>query len=665
MKSRALVLFSLLLTLTLHAQLPEAEVPEISLGAQADAESQAATSDSFVAPNHFLQRLYPGRLLAISEATFPSLLTSIEAINFDQNTALTGFFQIPPDPSGAAGPDHVVNVVNSSIQWFAKSGGAAQNTQSLKSFFANVPVTGTFDPKVIYDPHAGRFVVVTLERVFATPAAANSPSNQSKIFVAVSDDSDPNGTWYRTMIDAKTTIGTSERWADFPGIAVDEEAIYITNNMFGFAGTQPFGGVRLWILPKASFYSGGVAVVNKYDPIGLANANAEGEGAVATTAQPALAFDAPAGFGTYLMQYGGLSDGVTIYLGMIEIRNPVPSPSFVGHFVPIGLAANYDNLAFGFPGAQQLGSTRTIATNDRRVSQTPTLRLNNVYLAAPMLAPVTAGADANQVTARWFRVNVTNTSAPVLADHGPIGGEQIAPGTHTFFPSVAANCSGDMAIGFAASGPNIHPGAYFTGRQAADAAGTTNAPGTLRAGVDVYVRAFQPNPASTATSRWGDYTGTSVDPSDNTFWVFNEYALTQGTIIASVGPHEQGRWGNAHGRFDLDATAPVISGLATSTTSLWPADHRLVDVAVNYSVTDNSCRPVTCVLTVASNEPDNGTGDGNMSPDSVVVDDHNVKLRAERSGSGSSRVYTVTATCTDSSTNSVSQSTTVTVPHNR
>jgi len=315
----------------------------------------------------------------------------------------------------------------------------------------------------------------------------------------------------------------------------------------------------------------------------------------------------------------------------------------------------------GLPGAPQLGSTRRIATNDRRVSNTPIMRDNSLYLAAPMLAPATS-ADPNQVTARWFRVDVSATAAPLLVDHGSIGGEDIAPGTFTFFPSVAVNCSGDLAVGFAASGPNIHPGAYFTGREAAAAPGTTKPSGVVRAGLDVYVRAFQPNPASTATSRWGDYTGTSVDPVDNTFWVFNEYALVGGTIIASIGPHEQGRWGNAHGRFDLDETPPVVSGVSASPSSLWPPNHQMKDVSIAYTVTDNSCRPVSCTLSVSSDEPVNGDGDGNTSPDWIVVDDHTVQLRAERSGSGDGRIYTVTATCTDSSANSFSQSVQVTVP---
>jgi hypothetical protein len=123
-------------------------------------------------------------------AVYPTLGASFDGINFNKNATNTGLFQIPPDPCGTAGPNHVVSVVNSTIQWFLKD-GTLQHNQSLRNFF-NIfaPATATFDPKVIYDVHQGRFVVVTLERV---GTVNNQASNRSRIYVAVSDDSDPNG----------------------------------------------------------------------------------------------------------------------------------------------------------------------------------------------------------------------------------------------------------------------------------------------------------------------------------------------------------------------------------------------------------------------------------------------------------------------------------------
>jgi len=108
--------------------------------------------------------------------------------------------------------------------------------------------------------------------------------------------------------------------------------------------------------------------------------------------------------------------------------------------------------------------------------------------------------------------------------------------------------------------------------------------------------------------------------------------------------------------------APVISGASATPELLWPPNHRMVDVTIDYTVTD-PC-PNTCVLTVSSNEPVNGTGDGNTSPDWEVIDVHHVRLRAERAGNGDGRTYTISITCTND-TNGLSSTKTVTVvvPH--
>jgi uncharacterized repeat protein (TIGR01451 family) len=111
---------------------------------------------------------------------------------------------------------------------------------------------------------------------------------------------------------------------------------------------------------------------------------------------------------------------------------------------------------------------------------------------------------------------------------------------------------------------------------------------------------------------------------------------------------------------------PTITGVAADPSVLWPPNHKLVNVTVNYNVTDNCpLPPGSCTLSVTSNEPINGTGDGHTSPDWIVLDDHHVLLRAERAGNGNGRIYTITITCTDSGGNSSSEDVMVTVPHDR
>lgn len=112
-----------------------------------------------------------------------------------------------------------------------------------------------------------------------------------------------------------------------------------------------------------------------------------------------------------------------------------------------------------------------------------------------------------------------------------------------------------------------------------------------------------------------------------------------------------------------DTEAPVIHNLAASPDKLWSPNHKMKDITVSYHSTDNCGVPITCSLTITSNEAVNGKGDGNTTPDWVVMDDHHVQLRAERSGKGSDRVYTITTTCTDQYGNSSQSATTVKVPH--
>lgn len=111
----------------------------------------------------------------------------------------------------------------------------------------------------------------------------------------------------------------------------------------------------------------------------------------------------------------------------------------------------------------------------------------------------------------------------------------------------------------------------------------------------------------------------------------------------------------------IDNQPPVISGASATPNSLSPPNHQMITVTVPYTTSDN-CGPVTCALSVASNEPINGLGDGDTAPDWVVVNAHKVKLRSERSGKGNGRVYTITITCTDPSGNRSTKKVLVHVP---
>ena len=105
-------------------------------------------------------------------------------------------------------------------------------------------------------------------------------------------------------------------------------------------------------------------------------------------------------------------------------------------------------------------------------------------------------------------------------------------------------------------------------------------------------------------------------------------------------------------------------------TKLWPPDHKLVTIHAHVTVSDVCDPNPTFVLTsITSNEPDNGLGDGDTANDIqgavYGTPDVEFQLRAERSGKGAGRVYTVVYTAYDGSGNSSQAVATVVVPHDQ
>ncbi|MDB6125394.1 MAG: domain containing protein [Pedosphaera sp.] len=158
-----------------------------------------------------------------------------------------------------------------------------------------------------------------------------------------------------------------------------------------------------------------------------------------------------------------------------------------------------------------------------------------------------------------------------------------------------------------------------------------------------------------------------------------------------------------------DTTPPTITGCWVTPKCIWPPNHKLIPVEIKVCAVDSCKSAAWKIISVTSNEPigsgcddkdkdkdngkdknkekgnDKGTGkggnngkngqedgksqsnsNGHTAPDWVITSDHCVQLRAERSGKGSGRVYTITVQATDCSGNiSAPKILTVTVPHSQ
>jgi hypothetical protein len=120
----------------------------------------------------------------------------------------------------------------------------------------------------------------------------------------------------------------------------------------------------------------------------------------------------------------------------------------------------------------------------------------------------------------------------------------------------------------------------------------------------------------------------------------------------------------------VDTTAPTLAP-EPNLSILWPPNHKMVDITINANASDDSGLPPTLSAAIKSNEPQEGLGDGDMTPDwtAPVIDQETgvitLQLRAERSGLGEGRIYTVSITAVDDAGNASSTNVEIIVPHDQ
>ncbi len=162
----------------------------------------------------------------------------------------------------------------------------------------------------------------------------------------------------------------------------------------------------------------------------------------------------------------------------------------------------------------------------------------------------------------------------------------------------------------------------------------------------------------------GEYIGVAGDAS-NFYYLWGD---NRTTITTTAFPN---------GRLDPDVfferevapsanRPPVCSTVTANPSTLWPPDHRLRLVTLS-GATDPDNDPLTLRITgVTQDEPLNGLGDGNTSPDAQVGPrSDQVLLRAERSGAGDGRVYRISFVVTDGRGGSCTGRVVVGVPHDQ
>ena len=412
----------------------------------------------------------------------PALLNSFPGLKL---TRPTGW--IPPDTMGAVGPSHLLSTLNGGVGIFNKTTGAKLSEVTLQGFWASLgtspgqPAYDVYDPKALYDQHSGRFVVVSI---------GGRAAPYSWILVAMSDTSDPNGTWNKYAIDADLNNGVQgNNFADFPGLGLDNSYIYISANMVG-------GGPKIWVIPKAQLLAGA-------NPITWTEFN--NLLGVSWGMQPAHTY------GTSSAEY--LIDGLQ-YFGL----NPLPLAKVCSITFPSGTPTFTDMgffqvnfRAVALPQAPQPDGSSLIDTGS-------TTFLNLVFRNGTLWTAHTIPDDTGLRTeVEWLQLDPAAVGPPTNPGI-PVQRGRISHATRFYYyPSIAVNAAGDVGIGFSGSSPTEYASAYYTARAASDPPGTMQDVATLKAGLEYY--------SIGSPNRWGDYSATCVDPTDNLiFWTLQEYA---------------------------------------------------------------------------------------------------------------------------------------------
>ena len=112
-----------------------------------------------------------------------------------------------------------------------------------------------------------------------------------------------------------------------------------------------------------------------------------------------------------------------------------------------------------------------------------------------------------------------------------------------------------------------------------------------------------------------------------------------------------------------DTDPPVFKRLAPSVGTLWPPNHKMTAVRIEAEAIDLIDQaPSARIVSVSSNEPVDRAGDGHTRSDWEITGPLTVNLRAERSGSGSGRAYTIVIEARDAAGNATRASVEVAVP---
>lgn len=420
----------------------------------------------------------------------------------------------PADGNGAVGLDYYVEFINTTFAVYNKTNGAGVVKISDTQFWSNSgpggsgvggitfsPSDAVSDPRVIYDSASHRWFASQVK----FNANASDPSLESNYYLlGVSDTDDPSGPWH---VFSFLSVPGIVRFADFPTLGVDAEAVYIGGDIY-HGETNPLGSA-LTMIPKADLLANPPFITNR---IFFGISAYTNRGAVL---QPVTCVDGSSRGN--VLAVGNLGEDFELHSNLVAttVFNPgTPSATLAPatNILVDGYTAPFDAI--------QPDGTDTLADNDARLSA-------QVYCVHGVIYAVHSTQVDDRAAIRWYRIAASNYA---LLESGTIADADL----DLIYPSIAANANGVVVIGCNGTSINTYISSFaFVGRTA-NGTTTFGNPILLAAG-DIEYHDITELYGLADESRWGDYSAVSVDPADpNRFWTIQMLPLYD-TIITESG----------------------------------------------------------------------------------------------------------------------------------
>jgi hypothetical protein len=451
--------------------------------------------------------------------SFPSEEAEFNAIGSDGKIS-------PADPIGAASRNHVLTAVNVHFAiWDKASTGtpAPLLAGTLESMFPRLPPSAfVFDPKVIYDEYRDRFVLIFLSGQGGPFGPGEKRTDILVVTIPGSSPTDP-ARWCRHRLNGDQVIRNGLQLADYPGLGFDRERVYITTNMFSFAGRGRFRYAQILALGKTKLYRCQRKL--EIDVFGRKQTRDPGAKRQAFTIQPAVtqteAGRSPPGFlVSFQDRTCGNDCGKRLTIWRVKERRR--------ELVLESDAVNVGKAQFAPLGTQKDGSPVCVPID--HCWDTGDLRLTHaffdadrsrLYAAHTVRADIAPGDGYVEAVVRWYEVDTSPFRKSKPTRRGIIGASRLDAG----WPALATDAAGNLFITFSRAGAPF-PGEYLSSVAATIPAGATtpDAVQVLAPGESLYTAdlgRFQ---------RWGDFNGINRDPVDPfDIWMVNQYAKSDGS----------------------------------------------------------------------------------------------------------------------------------------